>query len=414
MGRIKKDTLYTSYPVYPGYLVFIFCPLFLLTLLCFPSLLPAQPPQLLGRMQLAKNLFEAGEFQEAISKYEDLLDYPLLPWQTALVKYNIATVLLGSGKWVDALFQFQSIPAINLPAQLEANLKRNISLADLMQLKAQVDVLKTAQTADAFEQANFLFLQFHLDFEAAVQAACRLSQAIGAQSCRIPPELAEIEQAAAAQFSRYLEALSNFQPAANLQTNAPKDTPQAVLKKIILNQETAKQMAQLQQMSGKGTEDLHTVQQKVVGIAAEFVKNVLQTQKQDFSSLNSLGTRCQCHPWDKVIPLFFEGKAQAENAAFLLSSESLDQTHAQQAQQMALLKWKEALALLQKSEQEASEKSQEEAKAPEKAADAEAQAKEATQANRDILRSLQDMQEDDRSNPTNVVSPGKQGEKRPW
>jgi tetratricopeptide (TPR) repeat protein len=386
---------------------------FICALLFLP--LEAQPVQLLKQMRLAETLCEAGEYQEAISKYGDLLEYPLQPWQTALIKYNIGTVLLSSGQWTEALSQFHSIPTLRLPAQLDASLKRNISLADLMLARAQLEGLKSSGNVQDFEHANFLFLQFHLDFEAAVQAACRLSQAIGGQ-CRLPPELREMEQEAVALFTRYLEALSNFQQAAGQLPTAPSDTPKALLKSALRQQETAKQMAQLRQMGeSENDQTLQQAQDQVLQTAARFLPGVLQTEEYNFAGASGPQTGCQCHPWDGVIPLFLEGKEQAEEASALLSAESLDLTEVQQAQQAALLKWQKALKLLENSEQESRARQQEAAKEPQKAAEAQEKEKAASQADRALLRSLQDMEEDDKSRPINRLNKGSaQGEQRPW
>jgi Ca-activated chloride channel homolog len=370
------------------------------------SLKPTPQTHVQREMRSAENLFQAGEFGTAINRYQDALDYPLARWQTELIHYNIGTVLLAEQQWNSALAKLQAISTARLPPALEANLQRNIALAHFEMAKASLTQGKPAeaippQDTERLEEALLLFLQFHLNVEAAKIATCRLSQAIGEPSCQLPNPLSALEQ----QGTRYFAELLNVKPEPDqmlkiaqeklleeLNKAAPAShTPEELLKRLIARQDLSLTAVRMQLFSTQQTDWGLKAQQNALELASQFSALVLHWQKEKFETQSA----CQKQPWEQVMPLFISGKEQAEYAEKLLTAGQL--SPAQNAQLEALLKWKEALALLQKPVEK-----EEQTNAPEASQQAA------------LNSTLQQMEEEDQSRPMLLIQAGAKQPERPW
>ncbi|ADI37701.1 hypothetical protein [Waddlia chondrophila] len=134
--------------------------------------------------------------------------------------------------------------------------------------------------------------------------------------------------------------------------------------------------------------------------AAPFLKAVLEKEIQEWPK------RCQCTPWNRVIPLFAKGE-EAALAAEALFKQNHESPQGMRKQEEAVDYWKQALRALRHPEEEKKEEEKPQQKPPPPQEE-----KEEKQPIEEVMRQLQKMHRDDRK-----ADPGsRQIQKgiRPW
>ena len=178
-----------------------------------------------------------------------------------------------------------------------------------------------------------------------------------------------------------------------------------------VNEKTAKQVEQL----------LAELQELTLTSAYGFLSVVYRQQKEAYTAANSEKSRCQCYPWDEVIPLFSDGYTNAEFASLRLQAGDYRPAAIQHLQKKAIDYWKEALAKLKAQSSSAKQPSKQ---AEEKQQSEQQEAMEQKNLSKDsatnnaklneILRTIQDMESDDQSQPQQVKTDSGKGEERSW
>jgi len=198
-------------------------------------------------------------------------------------------------------------------------------------------------------------------------------------------------------------------------TPSPKNPTEAILESAIHKQEFALLVNRmtLQAESLKDTEDLlPDVQTAALETADGFLPAALVRQKKAFNGTGP--DRCQCQPWDEVVPLFAAGYRHAQRAKEVLDQKTAD-TSAQASiiplQEGAIKDWKEALEKLRAKPKGGAKKQEkqgggtpEQEKTP---------PKEEQKELNSVLRFVQQMESDDRSKPL-IKVPGNKEVDRPW
>ncbi|HEV8051487.1 MAG TPA: hypothetical protein VGP47_03260, partial [Parachlamydiaceae bacterium] len=206
----------------------------------------------------------------------------------------------------------------------------------------------------------------------------------------------------------------------------PKTQATTVLENAIAKQQFILLLNHLRdqvQESEKGITDIDhlmgELQISTLNAADQFPEVVLVHQIESFSAMGNEASRCQCQPWDEVIPLFSEGYSKAELAERYMKIDNFkDGTAVQALQKTAIEKWKEALAKMRSKSSSKKESSQEE-KQQENKPQSKDQSMDKQQQDtklNEILRRVQEMENDDRSTPQQVktISGSTKGEERPW
>lgn len=165
---------------------------------------------------------------------------------------------------------------------------------------------------------------------------------------------------------------------------------QTALADAISLQEFAQRMLSLRgqaspdkEMAGEIDRMIADLQGAVLTSAEGFVKAAIAQQKRAFHAPEVNADRCQCRPWDEVMPLFSAGEIQARTALDLIGGGEA-WTAAERRQTRAVSEWKEALAKLREAPKKAEVKKEEE------------KGGEAPQSFAPLLRHLQEMDMDDR------------------
>lgn len=208
----------------------------------------------------------------------------------------------------------------------------------------------------------------------------------------------------------------------------PKTQASAVLENAIAKQEFVLLLDTLKRQLPEDEKDLAEadrlmpeLQQSTLNAADLFPIVVLEKQKEAFSADSTEKNRCQCRPWDEVIPLFSQGYAHAELAYRRLQAGSFNPGSIRRQQKSAVDKWKEALlkmrsspsAAQQEKQQQQQQQEQKQSAQPEMQKD-QLQEKQQNAKLNGILRLVQDMENDDRSQPQQLKTTGSKVEERPW
>jgi hypothetical protein len=143
------------------------------------------------------------------------------------------------------------------------------------------------------------------------------------------------------------------------------------------------------------------LQSAVLTSANSFVKAAIAQQKRAFNAPQDSSDRCQCRPWDDVMPLFSAGQIQARTALDLIGAGDA-WTAAERRQTRAVSEWKEALAKLREPPKKQEEKKEEE------------KAGEEPQSFAPLLRHLQEMDMDDRGLLELQEAKGTGEVEKPW
>lgn len=200
----------------------------------------------------------------------------------------------------------------------------------------------------------------------------------------------------------------------------PKTQAHTVLENVIAKQEFILLLNHLSdqvRVSEKGLDEIDPLmvelQASVLGAADYFLAVVLARQAESFKG----DARCQCRPWDEVIPLFSEGYSKASLAERYLKNGNFKDSIVGGLQKSAVEKWKEALVKMRAKSTSKKQSSQQE----EQKNEDQPQSKDQDRQQQDIklnetLRLVQEMENDDRSTPQQVktVSGSSKGEERPW
>lgn len=206
----------------------------------------------------------------------------------------------------------------------------------------------------------------------------------------------------------------------------PKTQASSVLENAIDKQEFILLLNSLRQQVEGDTKDLADVdkllpelQQATLKAADIFPEAAVTQQKVAFSSDANKKSRCQCHPWDEVIPLFSTGYLIAEQANEYLKINVVKQSTIERLQKKAIDHWKEALAKMHatssKSKQTSEQQSQQQSQPPPEEGNGQPENQPQNGQLNDILRLVQDMEKDDRSKPMSKTATGNnKGDDRPW
>lgn len=385
--------------------------------------------------RLAQAYFESGDYPQAEREYELLLDEDMPQWQQDILQYNIGTALLAQGSWEEAMPHLQATVRTSLPL-LKQRASANLAAARLMQLNSQLNTLPKDSPISI--QLFLLFRQALFDMEKSRTAECELEALEGAATC--PPINIENQKA-----HNYLESIvHSLTESRPMKTriedaiaflyhkndlpdkNRPSDpSPAAFLEKLIAQEEFLLLLYQLKDdISSQSKENfldnkelsLPDLQHLTITQAQAFPKLVLSHQQTAFSNSNST-SRCQCQPWNEVIPLFFSGYGHAVKAAANPKPDNPDlqeNSSLEKSIQQAIVSWKEALTKMR------APPSQKELKQPENKpsqSEPEPDQKSLKEVQNeklyDLLRTLQDMEQDDKSKPAFKTAPTRE-EDRPW
>lgn len=212
-----------------------------------------------------------------------------------------------------------------------------------------------------------------------------------------------------------------------------KHDPEFILKDLIDAQELALRMSRIRlnfdqndpEADKEADSLLYTSQSRIIDKAEAFFPAVIDKQNIGFKQEKL----CQRGPWDEVVPLFNRGLLDATLANQLLKSKPSQQRVVIQLQERVLKAWKEALDKLQSSKQ--AEKKEEQQSKEENKPQEEGQAQPKTEPKpeeqkslkpiqpggsdlNDVLRLLQEMENDDRSKPKMIESSSRKEVERPW
>ncbi|MBA3815136.1 MAG: hypothetical protein H0X29_01170 [Parachlamydiaceae bacterium] len=214
--------------------------------------------------------------------------------------------------------------------------------------------------------------------------------------------------------------------------NHSKKNPKIILKQMIENQEYALLIDRLR-LSIEETESLaphlneviHVAQSQTFQSSEDFYQSIILQQKEDSQSLK--GNENLQIPWDEVLTSFEEGARLAKQSEKLLATPSSEErSRAILLQEKTLEVWKEALAKMQKKKKSDIKQKEEQQLSDEQSAEDNEQQPQPDQSKKekskqetggssinDVLQSLQEMENDDRSKPYFKPSANK-GVERPW
>lgn len=131
------------------------------------------------QMRLAEALFESKEYERSREGYQGLLQETLVPWQQAVLTYDIGNVYLAEGKWQEAIQTLRAVPFDNeLQSLLRYRVNRNLILAYLQQVESTQE-FETAKLS--LEQAGKEITQLDANY-------CQLERARGNEGCVKDPE----------------------------------------------------------------------------------------------------------------------------------------------------------------------------------------------------------------------------------
>lgn len=400
----------------------------LLILVLFHSTLNAQE-----EMQLAHAYFESENYPQAKRTYEWLLEENMPEWQQDILKYNIGTTLLAQGEWEEAIPYFQLVVDTSLPL-LKQRATANLAVGRLMQLQTELHALSANSPVSI--QLFLLFRQALLEMENAHQAWCELGALEGTKPCPfIGTDYTNAQQYLQAVVqslirsrpmkTRIMDAIAHLYGKQDASKDPTADqSPKKILKDLIAKAEFLLLLHQLQPQSSEDIQDwkevyqqLSPLQQQTVEKADTFLPSVINQQNDAFSSSDSSLSRCQCHPWDEVIPLFYQGYQQAKLAATFArkKNKDLQENHrVKEWTKKAVVFWKEALNKMNNASSPSEQpKTEPEPQQNEPYNQDTQNHQEATQLH-NLLRTLQNMEQDDRSKPAFKTATGTGGESKPW
>lgn len=212
-----------------------------------------------------------------------------------------------------------------------------------------------------------------------------------------------------------------------------KNSPQTILKRMIEAQEHALSLNRLR-LSMEGIESpdpdidqlIHRAQSQTVQSLQSFYQAVIDQQKEGLQPSNKDSEAAMQIPWDEVLPPFEAGVKLAQQARELLPAPDVYRRYSIiNLQEKTLAAWKEALANMQKKKKSDIKQKEELQSAEQQPAEEKEPQPQPIQPEEqprqepggsslnDVLRSLQEMENDDRSRPYFKTSGNKEVE-RPW
>lgn len=173
--------------------------------------------------------------------------------------------------------------------------------------------------------------------------------------------------------------------------------PQKVLMDIIADEKNDLRLTQfmldkdkLEEVPDDLFKQLYKEQNETLAMVEDYYQSVLDFQKKDFAK------KCQCSPWNQVLPLVEEGKQAAEDAAEELNKTSPQFAFVRENQKKAINRWEKALEMQQKQSEDSQSNS----------------SNEQSQAMNQVFQYLQEMDQEDQRP---AGQPSEQlGGFRPW
>ncbi len=165
------------------------------------------PPYANQQMNQASRFVEANAYPQALETYQGLLEFPLDPFEKAVISYDIGNVYLEKGDWDRAVSQYQKIlENKSFPPLIARPLYTNLAIAQYQRAKSLIEQMeKSASPADVFKQSRFLFVDALDGLQQAYQADCALEKEEGRADCPSPLDLDELREAIKREFADLLQ-----------------------------------------------------------------------------------------------------------------------------------------------------------------------------------------------------------------
>lgn len=200
-----------------------------------------------------------------------------------------------------------------------------------------------------------------------------------------------------------------------------KNEPEFILKNAVDDQELAIELNQLrsafnaqEDTASNADKLLLTSQSRTVTNAESFFAAVKNKQEHAYNQARI----CQNSPWNEVVPLFIKGMQDARQAKQIFLQDISKRKSAMTPQQNARNAWKEALEKLQNKKKSESKENQPQQEKQEKEQPKEPEPRSMQTSGdstlNDVLRMLQEMENDDRSKPRILETPANKEVGRPW
>lgn len=207
---------------------------------------------------------------------------------------------------------------------------------------------------------------------------------------------------------------------------ASKEEPERVIKNAVDAQMLSLTLNRLRQPLDEhegGGEDMDPLllssQKRTIIIAEGFYPAVISAQTKGFrGEANKPGKAagCQNSPWDEVVPLFTKGMGDARQAREVFSKNITHRRTAMALQEQAIREWQEALKKLSQRKKTQTKESQP-SKAENKQEQSLQQQQQLSQGGssfNDVMILMQQMENEDRSQPQIMESPVKKEVEHPW
>jgi hypothetical protein len=203
----------------------------------------------------------------------------------------------------------------------------------------------------------------------------------------------------------------------------PKTQPSTILENAIAKQQFILLLSRLKEQVEGDEKELEEVehllpelQEIVLKAANRFLEAVLAHQNESFSKGGD--TACQCRPWDEVIPLFSDGYANAESAMQHLKMKAPNSGSIQYLQKRAIDYWKEALIRMRSSTTKQPKEEPQKQSSPQTPAESQKDLSKGDQQQNsslnEVLRFVQEMENEDRSKTQQLKTGSTKTEERPW
>lgn len=285
--------------------------------------------------RLIEAYYEAGDYDEALDLLKKLQAENLPTWQKARVMYNIGTILMHKGLLEEASSAFASIPLTlySLPV-LRPAIRNNLAVLNFMKALKVMD--KKELTLSDYNQALYLLENAEREAIDAQEAICAFYQE---EACGLQKDQMELLAA----INNKKEELSKVKTIQKDKVPSEEEVnPENILEAGIQAQLQSLSFSRIAEIKGeeKFNDKLPQAQSNVLKAIDSFLQVVIDTQKKDYLF------RCQRMPWEKVIPLFNQGKQTAlEAKSQLVNFSTLLQAIILQEQTLQF--WQEALKALQ-------------------------------------------------------------------
>ena len=291
--------------------------------------------------RLIEAYYEAGDYDEALDLLEKLRAENLPAWQKVRIMYNIGTILMHKGLWEEASSVFASIPLSfhSLPI-LRPAIRNNLAVLNYM--KALNVMEKKELTLNEYNHALYLLENAQREAKDAQEAVCAFYQM---EDCSLQKDQIELLAAIKNKREELLKAKEEIKTAQKdkIPFKDEEISPKDILEAGIQEQLQALSLSRIAEMKGEKqfNAQLAQAQSNVLEAIDSFMQVVLDTEKKDYL------LRCQRMPWEKVLPLFNQGKQSAVEAKSKLTHFST-LLQAIRLQEQTIQFWQEALTAIQK------------------------------------------------------------------